>query len=99
MPPVRKSISKAKAVPKKTEETKEVLNTESRRAEEYELIQSVKELFDKEGTGLIDAEELRLLLRSLGNKLSSVELGVISRFEDKEGKVPYEKLIQTILFE
>ena len=75
------------------------LNTQAKRAQEYELIEAIKDVFDKEGTGFVNAQQLRLLLGSLGNKLSKEEMGVISQFENKNGMVPYEKLLKTVMFE
>ena len=56
-------------------------------------------MFDKDGTGLVDAQQLRMLLGSLGNKLGKHEMGVISQCENKEGKVLYEQLVNKLIFE
>ena len=77
----------------------EKLDTQANKAKEYELVEAIKDVFDKDATGLVDGQQLRLLLGSLGNKLGKHEMGVISQFEDKEGKVQYEQLIKTLIFE
>ena len=75
------------------------MDIQAKRAKEYELVEAIKDVFDKDGTGLVDGQQMRLLLGSLGNKLGKRELGVISQFEDKEGRVQYEQLIKTIIYE
>jgi hypothetical protein len=88
-----------KAKPVLSDKAKEKLIIQAKRAEENELIEAIKEVYDREGTGLVDGQQLRLLLGSLGNKLGKHEMGVVTQFEDKAGMVQYEKLIKTIIFE
>ena len=96
-----KEPDKTTAVTKEPGKTKaqEKLIAQAQRAEEHELIEAIKEVFDRDGTGLVDGQQLRLLLRSLGNKLGKHEMGVVAQYEDKEGMVQYEKLVKTIIFE
>ena len=102
-----KEPDKTKAITKEPGKTKadlsdkaqEKLIAQAQRAEEHELIDAIKEVFDRDGTGLVDGQQLRLLLRSLGNKLGKHEMGVVAQFEDKEGMVQYEKLVKTLIFE
>ena len=75
------------------------MDIQAKKAQEFELIEAIKDVFDKDGTGLVDAQQLRMLLGSLGNKLGKHEMGVISQFENKEGKVLYEKLVNKLIFE
>merc|ERR1712013_135598 len=89
----------ARSISDQTKRAQEKLDIQAKRAKEYELVESIKDVFDKDGTGLVDGQQMRLLLGSLGNKLGKHELGVISQFEDKEGRVQYEQLIKTIIYE
>merc|ERR1712142_1282260 len=88
---------KSETVNHKSDQTynkaQENLDIRAKKAQEFELIEAIKDVFDKDGTGLVDAQQLRMLLGSLGNKLGKHEMGVISQFENKEGKVLYEKLV------
>ena len=88
-----------KAKPVLSDKAQEKLIMQAKRAEENELIEAIKEVYDREDTGLVDGQQLRLLLGSLGNKLGKHEMGVVSQFEDKTGRVRYEELIKTIIFE
>ena len=89
----------ARSISDQTKRAQEKLDIQAKRAKEYELVEAIKDVFDKDGTGLVDGQQMRLLLGSLGNKLGKRELGVISQFEDKEGRVQYEQLIKTIIYE
>merc|ERR1712013_883063 len=68
-----------------SDQTKRAQDIQANRAKEYELVEAIKAVFDKDGTGLVDGQQMRLLIGSLGNKLGKHEMGVISQFEDKEG--------------
>ena len=103
-PAVRKSkayvaTNSCKTQNEQPDKAEEKLDSQERRDQEYQLKEAVKEVFDREGTGLVNAQQLRLLLGSLGNKLSKEEMGVISQFEDKDGMVQYERLLTTIMFQ
>jgi calmodulin len=60
-------------------------------AEETEMRQAFK-VFDIDGNGVIDANELRLTMRNLGENLSEDDVKAMIRAADKngDGKIDYE---------
>ncbi|CAF1363485.1 unnamed protein product [Adineta ricciae] len=55
-------------------------------------------VFDKDGSGLIPAAELRHLLTTLGERLTDDEVEqLIGDFEDKNGMVNYEDFVKAVL--
>ena len=61
------------------------------KAEEDEMRQAFK-VFDIDGNGLIDATELRLTMKNLGENLSESDVKAMIRTADKngDGKIDYE---------
>ena len=98
-PPPRKHKSEEKTAAVVNRHDDDKPTNEILKVEEYELIQNIKDLFDRGGTGLVDSNDLQLLLCSVGNKLSKLEVGILKRFENKDGKVLYEDFVRTILYE
>ena len=50
-----------------------------------------------QGTGLVNAEELKHLLTSVGNLLSADEAHVVDRFRNQDGMVKYELLVSELV--
>ncbi|XP_075262840.1 myosin-2 essential light chain-like [Convolutriloba macropyga] len=54
--------------------------------------------FDREGNGLITLSDVQGILEKLGEKLSSEECAaILDKYVDGEGKIEYEKMVNTIL--
>ena len=60
-------------------------------SEEEEMRQAFK-VFDIDGNGVIDAQELRLTMRNLGENLTDEDVKAMIRAADKngDGKIDYE---------
>ncbi|KAL3891019.1 hypothetical protein ACJMK2_003283 [Sinanodonta woodiana] len=60
--------------------------------EEYQIRQAFK-VFDKDGNGVIDKNELRLAMRTLGEKVSEADVTEMMRDADTngDGKIDYEE--------
>ena len=62
---------------------------------EEETLQAFR-VFDKDGNGYITADELGLVMRNLGEKLSQDELKAMMREADTngDGKIDYEEFVK-----
>ena len=66
-----------------------------KKSEEQEMRQAFR-VFDIDGNGLIDAQELRLTMKNLGEDLSAEDVKAMIRAADKngDGKIDYEEFIK-----
>ena len=66
--------------------------------QEYELKQRFK-LFDKDGNGLIDREELRDVMQQLGEKLSEEDIEEMIQDADKngDGLIDYQEFVKYMM--
>ena len=54
--------------------------------------------FDREGNGQITISDVQNILEKLGERLSGEESGaILGQFVDSEGRIEYEKMVNTIL--
>ena len=58
------------------------------------------QVFDIDGNGVIDAMELKMTMRNLGENLSDADVKAMIRTADKngDGKIDYEGIIKEISF-
>lgn len=70
-----------------------------KKSEEQEMRQAFR-VFDIDGNGLIDAQELRLTMKNLGENLSDEDVKAMIRAADKngDGKIDYEGGVSIISF-
>ncbi|XP_063725377.1 myosin-2 essential light chain-like [Symsagittifera roscoffensis] len=77
-----------------------VIKMEEERADTYgqDKIVSGFRAFDREGNGQITISDVQNILEKLGERLSGEESGaILGQFVDSEGRIEYEKMVNTIL--
>ena len=82
---------------KKEPERPEVEAAE-RKLKYIELLELFQSTLDPRGSGEVRAEDLKHVLASLGQTLSSSELAVVDNFKQEDGAVRYEEFLKTIIF-
>jgi len=70
----------------------------TRRLKKQELMEMFQLTIDPKKSGLVSAQELKHILRTLGNALSAEEVIIVDRFSNKDGNVKYEDLLNEIVF-
>ena len=63
-----------------------------------ELLELFQTTLDPKGSGEVRGQELKHILASLGQPLSSSELAVIENFKQEDGAVRYEEFLKAIIF-
>lgn len=73
---------------------------DSRLGSAEEQMRNAFRVFDIDGNGLIDADELRLTMQELGEKLTDrdVEAMIVAVDKNRDGKIDYEEFIQMIQY-
>merc|ERR1711879_1008370 len=77
-----------------------VIKFEEERAERHDQDKIVAgfRAFDRNGDGLIALSDVQNILEKLGEKLTAEESSaILSQFVDSEGKIEYEKMVNTVL--
>merc|ERR1711879_436022 len=76
-----------------------VIKFEEERAErhDHDKIVAGFRAFDRNGDGLITLSDVQNILEKLGEKLTEESSAILSQFVDSEGKIEYEKMVNTVL--
>lgn len=73
----------------------------AKKMKDKDTVDDVKEAFkafDKEGSGFIDAKELKHIMVNLGEKLTDAELDeVLGELDIKNGKINYEEFVKLLV--
>merc|ERR1711973_918274 len=70
----------------------------ARRLKKQKLMDMFQLTIDTKKSGFVSAQELKHILRTLGNALTPEEVIIVDRFTNKDGNVKYEDLLNEIVF-